>query len=898
MTRRLPADYGLFHTAFRPHQRESIDWCIATKGIGIVEAPTGCHRAGQQILMWNGTTKAVEHIMVSDTLMGPDSRPRHVLNLCRGIGRMFEIRPVKGTPFVVNGNHMLTLVRTNRQKRGAITRKDCLDGEIVDVPVVDYLEWTKYRRHIYKLFRTGVSFWNDMDISLEIDPYFLGVLLGDGSFLSSTSVVTMEPEIREEVERQAAEHGLGIRINENEKCGNAQNLWLVGSSGKRHFFSHYLNEYGLHGLSCSEKFVPFKYKHGSRKQRLQLIAGLLDTDGHLSRGSCFDYISKSSLLSNDLAFLCRSVGMAAYVRPCVKSSQRGTKGIYYRVSISGNVSEIPCRVPKKQAPPREQIKSVLHTGLSIVSLEQEEQFFGFTLDEDGRYLLSDFTVTHNSGKTSYPAAASSERNIIALVQTKSLQRHQYDSEYGFDAHYGRANFDCVHPKAKRGTKCDRCRYLDKGGMQKCPVSSQCKYLLSKNRAMNSRRASLNYAYWMTAKNWRRNFPPEMLFCDEAHNLSDVVLNWVGAEITAWDRKEWNLPDFPELDSTRGSGMLIKVESPVDGALKWLEEALIIMYNHQECLKGSLEPKVIDAADQLTRKIGNALSSLQACSDEWFIKSGREARIYRGNPEPGFVCRPLTARHHAPFYFTGSFDTVMMSATIGNHETFAEELGIDDYEFRAIPNQWPPESRPVYVLDVPKMGYVKGESDRKREMRFDKQADEIARFIKEWPSDWPGLVHVTRKAEERRLANRLACRGLQDRMWFVPGKEDRYIGTDYQLSMWNARLARIPNSILVTCSLGEGYDGKREKINISAKVPYPLVGRRGSYEYAWMTYSRSRYDQAAAIALAQQQGRNRRGRACDYDTPWQERGANAVADGSFERVLKRMPVGIQEAIVRA
>jgi len=59
---------------------------------------------------------------------------------------------------------------------------------------------------------------------------------------------------------------------------------------------------------------------------------------------------------------------------------------------------IPCRIPRKKATPRLQKKDPLCTGFSIKSLG-EEAYYGFELDGDGRYLLDDFTVTHNSGKT-------------------------------------------------------------------------------------------------------------------------------------------------------------------------------------------------------------------------------------------------------------------------------------------------------------------------------------------------------------------------------------------------------------------------------------------------------------------------------------------------------------------
>ena len=97
----------------RPYQQEAVQ-AIYTyfqnhSGNPLVVLPTGCHARGTLILMADGSTKAVEHISVGDQLMGPDSRPRTVLHLCRGRQPMYRITPKKRAPFVVNEDHVLAL---------------------------------------------------------------------------------------------------------------------------------------------------------------------------------------------------------------------------------------------------------------------------------------------------------------------------------------------------------------------------------------------------------------------------------------------------------------------------------------------------------------------------------------------------------------------------------------------------------------------------------------------------------------------------------------------------------------------------------------------------------------------------------------------------------------------
>jgi superfamily II DNA or RNA helicase len=347
--------------------------------------PTGCHRAGQPILMADGSTRPVEAIEAGDRLMGPDSQSRAVLRLCRGTGQMYEVRPTKGAPFVVNADHILSLVHTET-------------GEIRDVSVKEWLGWNRWNKHLFKLFRVGVDFPARVG-ALPLDPYLLGVLLGDGGMRANVELTTADPEILREVEtRVFRDFGLTPKTSAPHKTSPTYRL-SGGPRGGRldaNPIAARLDLLGLWGRSCEDKVVPLPYKTASRSERREILAGLLDTDGSLCHG--YDFISKSQQLAEDVAFLSRSLGLAAYVAPCRKRAQTGAEGTYYRVSISGDINQIPCRLPRKQAAPRQQKKNPLRTGFTLEPLGVEP-FYGFTLDGDGRYLLGDFTVTHNSGKT-------------------------------------------------------------------------------------------------------------------------------------------------------------------------------------------------------------------------------------------------------------------------------------------------------------------------------------------------------------------------------------------------------------------------------------------------------------------------------------------------------------------
>lgn len=96
----------------RDYQQEAVEsvfrqWDNNIRSTMVV-LPTGCHARGQKILMFDGSVKAVEDIVVGDVLAGPNLAPRRVLRLERGVDEMFDVVPCTGKPWRVNGDHILS----------------------------------------------------------------------------------------------------------------------------------------------------------------------------------------------------------------------------------------------------------------------------------------------------------------------------------------------------------------------------------------------------------------------------------------------------------------------------------------------------------------------------------------------------------------------------------------------------------------------------------------------------------------------------------------------------------------------------------------------------------------------------------------------------------------------
>ena len=362
--------------------------CLAPPGTGKCLAPH------ERVLMHDGTVKRNADLKVGDLLMGPDGKPRRVLKTNTGYGPMYRIIPNKGRAWECNGDHILSLRCSKKPRNRSIAPKQ---DEIKHVTVEDWIGASREQRAKWKQWRAAVDFPSRAEPA--IDPYFIGLFLGDGSSVERVGIHTADNEIAAYAAAVAESHGL--RIRECRQEGNASTFYAMtaGNGGPRkgkNPIVSAIEAYGLH-VTCHDKFIPHELKVGSRDTRLAVLAGIIDSDGYYDpAGKGYDLTLASAKLADDIAFIARSLGLAAYPRACEKTcANNGVKGTYHRVFISGDVSMIPVKLFRRQAQPRAGQKDVTNVGFKIEPIGLGP-WFGIVLDGDHQFLLDDFTVTHNT----------------------------------------------------------------------------------------------------------------------------------------------------------------------------------------------------------------------------------------------------------------------------------------------------------------------------------------------------------------------------------------------------------------------------------------------------------------------------------------------------------------------
>ena len=345
------------------------------------KAGTGkCLGRGTKVMMFDGTTKNVEDVQIGELLMGPDSKPRTVLSTTSGIGPLYKVEQKNGDDYICNDAHILSLQNTDMP----------FSQNPIFITAKDFHEKNKTWRKRHKGWKASVDFDNQ---ELPIDPYWMGLWLGDGnSRTQSICVGDKDVEIASFLERWNEEQGLFLRKEDGMGCKMYHFSSRIGSGG---LSSNKILD-TLRSLNLIQnKHIPEIFYKNSEANRLALLAGLIDSDGYVDKNGSVSFANVNKKLAEDVLRLARSLGFRASLTTGLKSITKINYSVLaYNVSIGGCLSRIPTKLTRKQTHDNPQKKHARY-GINVNPIGTGE-YFGFTIDGDRQFLLGDFTVTHNT----------------------------------------------------------------------------------------------------------------------------------------------------------------------------------------------------------------------------------------------------------------------------------------------------------------------------------------------------------------------------------------------------------------------------------------------------------------------------------------------------------------------
>ena len=391
-----------------------------------------CFGLGTEILMFDGTVRKVEHISIGDSVMGPDSKPRKVLSTTYGKSQLYRVCQTSAINYIVNSDHILSLKKSKSCAKdiGEISSQGNPrrpDGRypswpgITNIPIKDYLKQSKRWKSHFRGYRAGLMRFPEKKVS--IDPYLLGIWLGDGLH-RELMITSADKEIVSWMKVFCGKHDL--IFTEGGKAGNKAKDYRLGRNTVKHGrINPVWQEFKKLGL-VSNKHIPQIYISNSKKIRLRLLAGLIDTDGTY-RNHGYSITSANERLAKDVKGLCDTLGFRTYFKK-VETKCGDYSGFAWRVSINGDVWEIPCRVERKRYL-RNGIRPNKDKTLSCISVEPAGygEYAGFSVDGDHLFCLSDGTVTHNSWGFARALLLMGVSKKLRVLCTREVQRTIKDS---------------------------------------------------------------------------------------------------------------------------------------------------------------------------------------------------------------------------------------------------------------------------------------------------------------------------------------------------------------------------------------------------------------------------------------------------------------------------------------
>ena len=351
--------------------------------------------------------RAIGGLRVGDLVVGSDGRPTPVLGVyLQGRKQVFRLRTQDGASTLCCGEHLWQVTTPADRRRGKAAR-------IMEThEMAGQLRTAHQHRFEVPLLTAPVEF-ESRDV--PIDPYALGLLLGDGCLTTETtpSFTTADPELADALDENIS----GIALRRKSEVDYV----LRNAAGHRggvivaNPVTVALRELGLAGTRSGTKFVPDLYKKNSSECRMAVLQGLLDSDGgpviQKGRTCRIQYSTCSERLRDDVVFLVRSLGGVVYSRRRVAAGRRpgwaGGRAVPHR----SDAFVLDIRLPAGLEPFRLERKRELHVRYGggrpmryVDAIEAEGEVEAVCIQvaaADSLYVTDDFLVTHNTLNDSF-----------------------------------------------------------------------------------------------------------------------------------------------------------------------------------------------------------------------------------------------------------------------------------------------------------------------------------------------------------------------------------------------------------------------------------------------------------------------------------------------------------------
>ena len=398
-----------------------------------------------------------------------------------------------------------------------------------------------------------------------------------------------------------------------------------------------------------------------------------------------------------------------------------------------------------------------------------------------------------------------DENTYMYTSTILLQEQYLRDFKGLVTAKGRSNFECIESSA--GFNCDvgvckqknnyRCPHgigMDEDiGMFLKDDENPCLYWEQKMKAIEAPISILNYKYLLTDNLYLHHFPVrDFGIYDEGHNLEKELMSALQVELSDYQLMKDLGHSFKDCFSIA----------------EWASELNNIGDEYHELSEDEeLDPLKKERFATRAQTFIGCARRLMDNPTNWVVNIDNRFERWAGKKIKVVTFKPVETYMYTDLLFMSAKQHLIMSGSILKADIYADELGIDDYEYLEIPSIVPPQNRPIY------RDYVGSMSARNFDDNYDKLCDKIYQIAQKH-SEEKGIIHTfTYKIAKR----------LEDAF----GRDDRYVfhNTDDRELMTEYFLESDEPLILVSPFSYEGVDFPYDqgRWQIIAKNPYPYLG---------------------------------------------------------------------------
>jgi len=328
-------------------------------------------------------------IVPGSMVIGDDGNPKKVKAVFpQGKKQIYRVSFSDGTWTRCCGEHLWsTTTRKERERKGR------LGSEKTTIEIANSIDRGDGSPNHVIPMAEPVEYGHD--IELPVDPYLLGVLLGDGCFVNGIKLSNPDADILFEVFKRipttvsVVSSGSGCDFGIVKNCPGIFNP-----------LTQELKKLGLLGKKSNKKFIPSEYLLSSSKNRIEVLQGLLDTDGYTD-GHNIEYSTCSERLSSNVQEIVESLGGTVTTkRKSPTFTYKGIKKIgqlSYRMIIKLPPSVTPFKLRRKKEKYIPKSKYIPRRYITMVEPEGTCECQCISIDSTtGLYLTRNFIVTHNT----------------------------------------------------------------------------------------------------------------------------------------------------------------------------------------------------------------------------------------------------------------------------------------------------------------------------------------------------------------------------------------------------------------------------------------------------------------------------------------------------------------------